>query len=89
MIMGPNGTMIMATPPPRGPGGRGMILGFSLALAILGTIAIASTTFIFCTKVVIENGERKKSSPFATDAVKRKYLTLIYNRNQDLCLCLT
>ena len=72
MIMGPNGTMIMATPPPRGPGGRGMVLGFSLALAILGTIAIASTTFIFCTKVVIENGERKRKFSFCHRCRKEK-----------------
>ena len=37
-----------------------MAIGFSLALAILGTIAIASTSFIFCTKTVIENGEIKR-----------------------------
>lgn len=69
--MGPNGTVFMA-PPPRGPGGRGMAIGFSLALAILGTIAIASTSFIFCTKVVIENGERKRKFAFCHRCRKEK-----------------
>ena len=48
----------------RNGGGAGMAIGFSIALVIVGSIAIASTSFIFCTKVVIENGERKRKFAF-------------------------
>ena len=70
-MIGPNGTVFMA-PPRRSGGGWGMAIGFSLALAIVGTIAIASTSFIFCTKVVIENGERKRKFAFCHRCRKEK-----------------
>ncbi len=49
-----------------------MVIGFSIAIVVVGIIAIASTSFIFCTKVVIENGERKRKFSFCHRCRKEK-----------------
>ena len=49
-----------------------MIIGFSIALVVVGIIAIAATGFIFCTKVVIEEGQRKRKFAFCHRCRKEK-----------------
>ncbi len=60
--------------PQRGRNGFGFgpVLGLSIALIFVGIIAIVSTTYIFCTKVVIEDGERKRKFSFCHRCRKEK-----------------